>query len=177
MMTSPPLPSSAVFVGALCDSATGQWHHAQVAVNGGIVTLWVAAPTGWVQQFSVPATEVTVKSAAQRITLNVRGHSYPLLADPAAVNRALGLSASNIAGNIAGVTGVSLAGNVGRGVNQAAAAQAFHAQGGGEFLAAMRASGARVSRLGYGAIVALGCGGGLLVAVMIVVITVATFML
>lgn len=168
---------SAVFSGALGDKASGQWFPAQASVSGGILTLWVASASGWVEQFSVPATEVTVKSAAQRITLQVRGQSYPILADPAAVNRAMGLAGTNIIGNIADLPGVGLAGNVGRGVNQAAAAQAFNAQGGGEFIAAMRASGARVSRLGFGALVAIGCGGGALVAIVIVVATVLFFML
>lgn len=165
------MPPSAVFSGALGDKATGQWFHAQVSVGAGMVSLWVATPTGWVEQFRVPATEVTVRSAAQRITLDVRGQSYPILADPAAINRAMHFTGVNIAGGIIGSPGVSLTSNIARGANQAAAAQAFYAQGGGEFLAAMRASGARVSRLGYGPLIAIGCGGGLLIAFVTIVIT------
>ncbi|MFD5224495.1 hypothetical protein ACFWHT_02630 [Microbacterium sp. NPDC058342] len=161
----------AVFSGALGDTATGGWFPAQAAVSGGVVTLWVASPTGWTQRLSVPASQVTVKSAAQRITLVAAGQSFPILADPGAVNRALGLNAANV---VAGMVDAPIAGaaaTAGRGVNQVNAAQAFSANGGGEFLAAMRASGARVSRLGYGAIVAIGCGGGLLAVIAVTVIT------
>lgn len=170
-MTAPNQLPHAIFSGALGDNATGAWYPAQAVVSEGFVTLWVASPTGWAQHFSVPAGEVIVKSAAQRITLQVRGHSYPILADPGAVNRALGLNAADVVGHVADLPGVNVASNVGRGVNQAAAARAFHGGGGAEFLSAMRFSGARVSRLGYGAIAAIGCGGGLLAVALVVVIT------
>lgn len=166
-----PFPH-AIFSGALGDRATGAWTPVQAVLDQGLVTLWVATPTGWLQQFSVPAGEVVVKSAAQRITLVVHGHSYPILADPGAVGRALGLNAANIVGGVAGSPALDVGSAAGRAVNQVGAAQAFSANGGGEFLAAMRASGARVSRLGYGAIAAIGCGGGLFVALAVLVITV-----
>lgn len=172
-MTVPqPLPY-AVFSGALGDTASGGWFPAQAVVSEGLVTLWVATPNGWMQQFSAPAREVTVKSAAQRITLSAQGRTYPILAEPRAVNRALSLTGMGIAGQVIDSAGVTAASGVGRTVNQAAAAQAFAARGGREFLAAMRASGARVSRLGYGAIVAIGCGGGLAVVILTLLITVA----
>ncbi len=165
----------AVFSGAWGDTTTGAWYPVQAVVSAGIVTLWVAsAAGGWTQHFSVPAQEVTVKSAAQRITLAVGGRSYPILADPAAVGRALGFTSMGIVG---GIThhhpGYGVASDVGRGVNQVAAANAFSARGGGEFLSAMRASGARVSRLGYGAIAAIGCGGGALVVFVVIAVAVA----
>lgn len=167
----PNLLPSAAFSGALGDAATGRWHQAQAVVSGGIVTLWVASPTGWVQHFSVPASEVTVKSAAQRITLQVNGQSFPILADPAAVARGRSLAATSTVSHAADLPAIGAASNVGRGVNQAAAAHAFNAQGGTDFIAAMRASGARVARVGYGALVALGCGGGLFVVIAVTVIT------
>lgn len=172
-MTSPTNLPQATFSGALGNAANGGWSAAQAVVKDGVVTLWTAAPTGWTQLFSVPVGEVAVKSAAQRITLVVRGQSYPILADPAAVNRAMGLAGTGIVGNLAHVPGVSAASSVGRAANQIAAANAFKASGGGEFLAAMRGSGARVSRLGFGALTAIGCSAGLLVVLVIVVIAVA----
>lgn len=172
-MTSPTRLPHAVFSGSWGDRATGRWHPAQAAVSDGFVTLSTPGPTGWTQRFSVPAREVTVKSAAQRITLVVRGQSYPILADPGAANRAMALATTGIVGNIAGVPGVSAGSNVGRGLNQAAAARAFNAQGGAAFLAAMRASGARVSRVGYGALVAISCVAAVFIVLATVVITVA----
>lgn len=164
----------AVFSGAWGDTTTGAWHPVQAVVSAGIVTLWVASAAGdWTQHFSVPAREITVKSAAQRITLVVGGRSYPILADPAAVGRALGFTSMGIVGGIAHHHGYGVASDVGRGVNQVAAANAFSARGGGEFLSAMRVSGARVSRLGYGAIAAIGCGGGALVVFVVLAVTVA----
>lgn len=169
----PPPPPHAVFSGALGDNATGGWYAAQAVVSDGLITLWVGSPAGWAKHFSVPAREVTVKSAAQRITLKLRGRSYPILADPAAVNRALGLTGMGIAGGVTGSSGVSMASGVGRAMNQVGAANSFSVQGGGEFLAAARASGARVSRLGYGALAAIGCGGGLVAVLAVLFITVA----
>ena len=95
---------------------------------------------GWVQRFSLPATQVTVKSAAQRITLVAGGQSFPILADPSAVNRALGWNAAKIVGGAVGSTALDVGSAVGRGVNQFSAAQSFSAGGGAEFLAAARAS-------------------------------------
>ena len=80
----------ATFTGAFGDNATGTWPPAQATIDQGYVTLWVMSQAGWVQRFSLPATQVTVKSAAQRITLVAGGQSFPILADPSAVNRALG---------------------------------------------------------------------------------------
>ncbi|MFT4158250.1 MAG: hypothetical protein QM630_10065 [Microbacterium sp.] len=48
---------------------------------------------------------------------------------------------------------------------------AFQAGGGPEFIAAARASGAQVSRLGYGPLIAIGCGGGVFVVTVVIVIT------
>ncbi len=161
----------ATFTGAFGDNATGTWPPAQATIDQGYVTLWVMSQAGWVQRFSLPATQVTVKSAAQRITLVAGGQSFPILADPSAVNRALGWNAANIVGGAVGSTALDVGSAVGRGVNQFSAAQSFSAGGGAEFLAAARASGSPVSRLGYGAIAAIGCGGGALVVFMVVVIT------
>ena len=80
-------------------------------------------------------------------------------------------NAANIVGGAVGSTALDVGSAVGRGVNQFSAAQSFSAGGGAEFLAAARASGSPVSRLGYGAIAAIGCGGGALVVFMVVVIT------
>lgn len=171
-MTMPHAVPQAVFSGALGDNASGGWYPAQAVVQGGVITLWVASPAGWTQAFSAPAQEVRVKSAAQRITLVVQGRSYPILADPGAVGRALRLNGMGAVGSLTGSPALTVAGDVGRGMNQAAAAQAFAAGGGGEFLAAARQAGSRVSRLGYGAIAAIGCGGGVLLVAAVLLVTV-----
>lgn len=110
----------AVVTGALGDNATGGYLPAHAEVSDGVVTLWVASPQGWVQYVSVPATEVVETSAAQRITLEVRGRKYQILA----------------------------------------------------FIAAASQSGARVSRLGYGAIAAIGCGGAVVAVVLALLLAV-----
>jgi hypothetical protein len=141
-------------------------------VKDNVVSLWVASPAGWTHYFSVPAHEVVVKSAAQRITLVVRGQSYPLLADPRAVNRGIGLG---IAGGVAEVMDrprLELGVDVGRGTNVAGAAHAFQISGGPAFIAAAQQSGARASRLGYGPLLAIGCGAGLVIVIFVTVITV-----
>jgi len=161
----------AVFAGSLGDNATGNWYPAQAEVSNGYITLWIGSPAGWMQQFSVPAAEVTVKSAAQRITLVVRGQSYPILAKPRAVGRAVGYGVAGTAASILDKPVFEAGVDVGRGVNQAAAASAWNTGGGPEFIAAARNSGAQVSRLGYGPLVAIGCGGGVAVVILVVVIT------
>ncbi|MFT4259527.1 hypothetical protein [Microbacterium sp.] len=171
-MTTPYQYPSAVFSGALGDNTTGGWYPARAEVSNGVVTLWVGTPTGWSQHFSVPAQEVTVKSAAQRITLIVRGQSYPILAKPEAVGRAIGYGVAGTAASILDKPVFEAGVDVGRGLNQASAGAAFHAGGGSEFIAAARASGAQVSRLGYGPLIAIGCGGGLFAVIAVIVITV-----
>lgn len=169
-----PYPSpSASFSGAYGDNATGAWFPARAEVSNGFITLWVALPNGWAQYFSVPAGEVTVKSAAQRITLVVRGRSYPLLADPRSVDRAIRHA---ILGGVADVLdkprfemGVDLS----RTVNVAGAAYSFQLGGGPAFLAAAQQSGAQTSRTGYGLLLGLGCGGGILVVLVVTVVTLA----
>lgn len=171
-MITPHQPPSAVFTGALGDNASGQYFPARAEVHDGMVSLWVAPPTGWAQYFSVPAHEVVVKSAAQRITLVVRGQSYPLLADPGAVARGVQLG---VAGTIAGALDrprLDMGVNVARGVNLAGAAQAFNASGGPAFIAAAQQSGARSSRVGYGPILAIGCGAGLVIVIAVTAVTV-----
>lgn len=169
-----PAPNQApyaVFSGALGDTASGGWFTARAEVSNGFVTLWVALPTGWSQVFSVPAHEVTVKSAAQRITLVVRGFSYPLLAYPQAVNRAIGYG---IAGGVADILEkprFEMGVDVGRAVNVAGAAHAFQLGGGPDFLLAAQRSGARTSRFGYGPILAIGCGAGILVVIVVTCLT------
>lgn len=170
-MTMPPSAPYAVFSGALGDA--GGWRPAQAVVSDGMLTLWVAGLSGWMQHVTAPASAVRVKSAAQRITLVVHGQSYPILADPSAVGRALGYNAAGTIGGLVNAPGLSVGGDVGRGLNQAGAARAFQAQGGAEFLAAMRASGAQVSRLGFGALFAIGCGGALLVIALALIVTAA----
>lgn len=167
----------AVFSGALGDNATGSWFPARAEVSNGYVTLWVALPTGWTQYFSVPAGDVTVRSAAQRITLVVRGQSFPMLADPRSVDRAIKHA---IIGGVADVLdkprfemGVDLA----RTVNVAGAAYSFHLGGGPAFLAAAQQSGARTSRMGYGLLLGLGCGGGVLVVIVVTLVTLAAISL
>jgi len=180
-MTMPAPYPEAVFTGSLGDRAAGTWTPAQVVASGGFVTLRVITPTGWAQLFSVPAQQVQVRSAAQRITLVVGGRSYPILADPGAIGRA------NYANGMGSAMSMShhlhhgtndwaahrMVGNVARGINQAGAARAFAAQGGGEFLAATRASGARVSRLGFLPLFAIGCGIGLVAVILVLVVTMA----
>ncbi|WP_433677226.1 hypothetical protein [Microbacterium gorillae] len=171
-MSFPYQPPAAQFDAALGDNATGHYLPARAEVAGGFVSLWVASPSGWRQLFSVPAHEVTVKSAAQRITLVVRGQSYPLLANPRTVRRSIQYG---IAGGMADILdkprfemGVDLA----RGVNVAGSAYAFQQRGGPAFLAAAKQSGAQTSRLGYGPILAIGCAAGLAVVVIVTLITV-----
>ncbi len=170
-MTSPYAAPQVTFTGNWGDSATGSWYPAQAALSGGMVTLWIGTAQGWVAHFTVPATEVVVKSAAQRITLVVRGQSYPILADPGAIGRGNGLAAMNVVGGItdsARLSGASLGGRV---ANQVGAANAFAAAGGPQFLAAMQQSGGRTSRLGYGAIAGIGCGVALATVVVVLVLT------
>ncbi|MFT4158249.1 MAG: hypothetical protein QM630_10060 [Microbacterium sp.] len=81
-MATPYQHPYATFSGALGDTATGGWYPANVEVSNGFVTLWVALPTGWAQYFSVPAQEVAVKSAAQRITLIVRARATRFSPNP-----------------------------------------------------------------------------------------------
>jgi len=169
-MTAPPAQPQAAFSGSLVDPATGRWQPAQAVVSNGLVTLWVASPTGWVAAFCVPINEVGVQSAAQRITLTVQGRKYPILADPGAADRARRLTAFTTTGRAFGMPAVTAWGNSRRVANQVGAAQAFTAGGGYEFLAAMRSSGAQVSRLGYGAIAAIGCGVALVVAALVLLI-------
>jgi hypothetical protein len=171
-MITPRQWPSAAFAGALGDNASGQYVPARAEVHDGMVSLWVAPPTGWVQYFSVPAHEVVVKSAAQRITLVVGGRSYPLLADPGAVGRGIQLG---VAGTIAETLDrprLEMGVDVARGVNVAGAANAFHAGGGPAFIAAAQQSGARSSRVGYGPILAIGCGAGLLIVIAVTAVTV-----
>ena len=53
----------------------------------------------------------------------------------------------------------------------AGAAYSFHLGGGPGFIAAAQQAGARTSRLGYGPLLAIGCGGGLLVVVVVTLLT------
>lgn len=172
IMSLPHQSPYALFDGGLGDNATGQYIPARAEVSNGFVTLWVVSPTGWTQYFSVPAHEVVVKSAAQRITLVVRGQSYPLLADPGAVGRGIGYGVVGGAADVLGKPGLEMGADVGRGMNVAGAARSFRLGGGPEFIAAARQSGARTTRLGYGPILAIGCGGGLAVVVIVTLVTV-----
>lgn len=172
-MPHPPAyqPPSAVFAGALGDTASGGWFPARAEVAGGFITLWAAMPNGWTQCFSVPAQEVTVQSAAQRITLVVHGRRYPLLADPRAVGRGI---RHGIVGGVASVLDKPVLGagvDVARGVNLAAGAHSFQLGGGPAFLAAAQQSGARTSRVGYGPLLGIGCGCGVLVVVGVTLVT------
>ncbi len=171
-MTSPHQPPHAVFTGALGDTAAGGYVPARAEVSDGAVSLSVAAPEGWTQYFSVPAHEVVVKSAAQRVTLVVRGQSYPILADPGSVNRAIGYGVAGTAADVLNKPGLEMGADIGRGINVAGAARSFSANGGPAFIAAARQSGARTSRLGYGPILAIGFGAGLVVVAAVTVITV-----
>ncbi|UOR01189.1 hypothetical protein MUN77_13775 [Leucobacter allii] len=172
----PPLPS-AVFSGAFGDNVSGAWFPARAEVGNGCITLWVAQPNGWAQYFSVPAAEVTVKSAAQRITLVVRGQSFPLLADPRAVDRAIKHAILGGVADILDKPRFELGVDFARTINVAGSAYSFHLGGGPEFLAAAQQSGARTSRAGYGLILGLGCGGGILVVVVVTLVTLAAISL
>lgn len=161
----PPQPfSRAVFSGALGDKATGGWYPARAVLENGMVTLWVASANEWRPHFTVPANHVMVKSAAQRITLVVQGRPYPILADPGAVNRGMRYTRLGTLGRAMDAPALAVAGDMGRIANQAGAANAFSTNGGSAFLAAMRQSGAHVSRMGFGALFAIGACVGLLVA-------------
>ncbi|RYY47165.1 MAG: hypothetical protein EON53_07995 [Actinomycetales bacterium] len=170
-MTVPDHPPAAVFCGAWGDHATGQYSPARAEVSDGFVTFWVASPTGWTQYFRVPAREVRVRSAAQRITLVVHGRSYPMLADPRSVNRAIGLGVAGGVADILDEPRVEMGVDLARTINVAGAAHSFHVGGGPGFIAAARQAGARTSRLGYGPILAIGCGLGVLVVVVVTIVT------
>lgn len=155
-----------MFTGALGDRATGGWYPARAELANGMVTLWVASADGWRPHFTVPANQVMVKSAAQRITLVVQGRTHPILADPGAVNRAMRYTRLGTLGRAMDAPGLSAVADMGRIANQAGAANAFSTNGGPAFLAAMRQSGAHVSRMGFGALFAIGGCVGLLVALL-----------
>lgn len=166
----------ATFFAAYGDTATGQWHPAQAVIDQGMVTLWIMTSTGWAQLFSLPAVQVRVSTATHRITLVAGGRSYPLLADQASVGRANALTTAGFAAGMLDLDTLRAWTHFARFANQGRAADAFAAAGGHEFLAAMRASGSSVSRMGYGAIMGIGCGCGLLLAVGTLVIMVAVTM-
>ena len=163
----------AVFTGAYGDNSTGAYYPARAEISNGWITLWVITATGWAQVFSVAATEVTVKSAAQRITLVVRGQSYPLLADPTVVTRVLRYGTAGTVATVLDHDRFAAGVDVSRGLTQVSAAGSWVTQGGPEFIAAARASGARTSRMGYGALIGIGCGAGLAVVLLVTVVTVA----
>ncbi|MBS3177913.1 MULTISPECIES: hypothetical protein [unclassified Pseudoclavibacter] len=171
-MTYPNHSPHATFSGALGVSGGGGYVPATAEIGDGWMTLWALAPEGWTVVVRAPASQVTVTSRAQSIHLAVGGVKYPLLADPGAVNRALGYTT---AGAVAAVLDRPMAGaaaDVGALRNQISAASSWSAGGGPQFLDAARQSGARVSRLGYGAIAAIGCGTGIAVVVVVTVLTV-----
>ena len=172
-MSFPGQQPRAVFSGALGDNSTGSYHPAQAEVSNGLVTLWIGSPSGWTQYFSVPATQVTVKSAAQRITLVVGGQNYPILAHPRAVSRALGYGVAGTAASVLNKPVYGAGVDVGRAVNQAAAAHAWSAGGGPQFVAAARQAGANVSRIGYGSIAAIAGGAALAVVFLAVILALA----
>ncbi len=145
---------------------------ANTEVSDGWVTLWALAPDGWTVVFRAPAPDVRVRSTAQNIRFSVGGQKYLLLADPSAVTRALGYSTAGAVAAILDRPGAGAAADVGAFRNQISAANSWSAGGGPQFLEASRQSGARVSRLGYGAISAIGCGAGIAVVVLVTVITV-----
>ncbi|WP_271983815.1 hypothetical protein [Pseudoclavibacter terrae] len=164
-----PFPHS-TFSGAL--GVGGGYVPANAEIADGWMTLWALAPEGWAVVFRAPVPEITVTSRAQSIHLTVGGAKYPMLADPGAVNRALGYTT---AGTVAAILDRPMAGaaaDVGALRNQFSAASSWSAGGGPQFLDAARRSGARVSRLGYGAIAAIGCGTGLAVVIIVTVLTV-----
>jgi hypothetical protein len=160
-----------VFSGSFGDHASGGWFPAHAEVSQGFISLWVELPTGWHRYFSVTAPEVTVKSAGQRITLVVHGQSFVLLADPRMINRANRHAALGIAANVLDKPVFGAGVDVNRAINVAGAAHSFTLGGGPEFVAAARQSGARTSRMGYGPLLALGCGGGILLVFAISVVT------
>ncbi|MBF4549290.1 hypothetical protein [Pseudoclavibacter sp. VKM Ac-2888] len=162
----------ATFSGALVNPAGNGYVPGNVEVSDGWVTLWALTPDGWTVVVRAPAPEVSVRSTAQKIRLSVGGRQYLLLADPDAVIRALGYST---AGAVAAVLDRPVAGaaaDVGALRNQISAANSWNVGGGPQFLDAARLSGARVSRLGYGAIAAIGCGAGIAAVLLVTVITV-----
>ncbi|MFF7291204.1 hypothetical protein ACFY9N_01590 [Microbacterium sp. NPDC008134] len=63
--------------------------------------------------------------------------------------------------------------DVARTINVAGAAYSFQLGGGPAFLAGAQQSGAQTSRTGYGMLLGLGCGGGILVVILVTVVTLA----
>ncbi|CAM3160553.1 hypothetical protein NODU109028_00700 [Nocardioides dubius] len=145
-----------------------------LSVEGGLLSLVAAQPgsSGTSVVFRVPVQHARVRAAAQRITVTVAGRTYPVLARPLGpvVGPAVG-----VAGSLAGLAGAERVHGgavAARGANVAADAAAFSRQGGHQLLAALRASGAPVRRVGYPAILAAGLAAGFLVVLLVTVITV-----
>ncbi|WP_424464116.1 hypothetical protein [Pseudoclavibacter helvolus] len=172
-MTTPMRFPQATFSGAIGAPDGRGYAPAHAEVSDGRVTLWALEPDGWVVVFAAPASEVTVRSAAQNIRLAVGGQKYVLLADPDAVTRAVVYTAAGAAAAIYDRPGAGVAADVGKLRNQISAANAWNVGGGPQFLDAARQSGARVSRLSYGALAAIGIGAGIAAVILITAITVA----
>lgn len=129
-------------------------------------------PTGFVDVFRVPVRQARVRSAAQRITVTVAGTNYPVLARPFGPIIGAGLGGAGSVAGLAGSPVGHVAGTAARAGNLAADASAFARQGGHEFLAAVRQTGAPVRRLGYGPLLAIGLLVGVGVVVLVTVVTV-----
>ncbi|MEV5001282.1 hypothetical protein [Nocardioides sp. LML1-1-1.1] len=147
----------------------------RLVVEDGVVALLAPGqgPAGHVDVFRVPVHQVTVSSAAQRITVTAAGRSHVVLARPIGpvIGPALGIAGT--AAHLAGAEGLRVAGTAARAGNVAADASAFARQGGPAFLAAARQAGVRVRRVGYGALLGVGFAIGLLVVLLVTVVTVA----
>lgn len=129
-------------------------------------------PSGFVDVFRVPVQQARVRSAAQRITVTVGATNYPVLARPVGPIIGAGLGGAGALAGLAGSAPGHVAGTAARAGNLAADASAFARQGGHEFLAAVRQSGAPVRRVGYGPLLAIGLLAGVCVVVLVTVITV-----
>lgn len=155
-------------------------------VPGGSVPVWLVVENGWialrapgqapgglVDVFRMPARQVRIASAAQRITVFAGGVRHVLLARPMGSIIGAGLG---VAGSVAGLAGREMAQarfTAMRFGNVAMDSSAFNSQGGPAVLAAARMSGAAVRRTGYGVILTLGLIAGLLIALVTFAILVA----
>lgn len=145
---------------------------AWLLLEDGYVALMVPgeSASGYVDLFRVPVHQAAVSSAAQRITVTVGGTGYPVLARPHGPYVAMGLTTAGAVAGAMGADGPRMASAGGRMANIAADARAFSLMGGPEFLAAVRAEGAPVRRMGYPALLGLGLVLGVLVVVLINVV-------
>lgn len=132
-----------------------------------------ASASGFVDVFRVPVQQAKVSSAAQRITVQVAGTKYVVMARPLGPIVGAGMGAVGSLGGLAGSPAINVAGTAAQAGSLAADAAAFARQGGHDFLNALRQVGVPVRRVGYGPLLAIGLLVGLCLVVVVTIVTVA----